>query len=147
MMKLHKFALSQGLILGLLGLGGLAAGCKDDDPCDPGQTEKDGQCYAAPASGGTTSNGPGGADAGATDATAGVAGDALDTPVGTACEDTDASSDCGGAAPVCADLSPLGQSVMCTQLDCAPGEANEGACPSGFTCFAVPGYPSVCIKE
>lgn len=152
MMKLQKFALKSGLFLGWLGLCGLIAGCKDDEPCDPGQTEKDGQCYPASAAGGSTASAAGGADAdgpadgGAADATAGAPSSALNTPVGTPCQDTTASADCGGDAPVCADLTPLGQSVMCTQLDCAAGEANAGACPSGFTCFAVPGYPSVCIK-
>ncbi len=146
-MKLQRFALTQGLLLGLLGLCGLATACKDDEPCDPEQTEKDGQCYPPTASGGGPVGAGGVSDGGAADATAGATSTTLDTPVGTPCEDTTASADCGGAAPVCADLSPLGQSVMCTQIDCAAGEANEGACPSGFTCFAVSGYPSVCIKE
>ena len=157
-MKLRKFVLTPGLLLGLLGLCGTNAGCKDDDPCDPGQIEKNGQCYPAPASGGTASGEGGGAgaggaadngeaDGGVGKAAAGAPGASLNTPVGTPCLDTTASSDCGGDAPVCADLSPLGQSVMCTQLDCAAGEANAGACPSGFTCFQAPGYPSVCIKQ
>lgn len=152
-MKLPTLVLRQPLILALLGLCGLVAGCKDDDPCDPDQTEKNTQCYPPPAAAGTAGTAPssaGGADAGGTDAGGapemGGAAPALDTPVGTPCEDTMASSDCGGEAPVCADLSPLGQPVMCTQRDCAEGEANAGACPSGFTCFAVAGYPSVCIK-
>jgi hypothetical protein len=152
-MKLPTLVLRQSLVAALLGLCGLVAGCKDDDPCDPDQTEKNSQCYPPPAAAGTAGTAPsaaGGADAGGTDAGGGAemggAAPALDTPVGTPCEDTMAHSDCGGAAPVCADLSPLGQPVMCTQRDCAEGEANAGACPSGFMCFAFSGYPSVCIK-
>jgi hypothetical protein len=153
-MKLYTLARSQSLIWALLGLGGLVAGCKDDDPCDPEQTEKNSQCYPPAAAAGTAgkasstaggTDGGGAETGGAADATAGGM-PALDTPVGTPCQDTMASSDCGGDAPVCADLTPLGQMVMCTQIDCAEGEANAGACPSEFTCFAVPGYPSVCIK-
>ena len=150
-MKLQKLGWAQGLILGVLGLCGLAVGCKDDDPCDPGQIVKNTQCYPAPAAGGDSSSGgadTGGTDAGgAPDTAGGAPGSALETPFGTPCADTTASSDCGGDAPKCADLSPLGQSIMCTQSDCSAGEANAGVCPSGFKCFAVPGYPSVCIKE
>jgi len=155
-MRQQKFALAPALVLGLFGLGALTAGCKDDDPCDPDQTERHGQCYATTAGAGGTSisaaeagaaNAGGANAAGAGDATAGAPSAGPDTPVGTPCQDTSASSDCGGAAPVCADLTPLGQGIMCTQLDCADGEAHAGACPSGFTCFAVPGYPSVCIKQ
>jgi hypothetical protein len=152
-MKLLPLVPSQFLMLALLGLAGLAS-CKDDDPCDPDQIAKNSQCYPLPAAAGTAGTAPssaGGADGGGTDAGGaaemGGAASAIDTTVGTPCQDTMESSDCGGAAPVCADLSPLGQTVMCTQTDCAEGEANAGACPSGFTCFAVPGYPSVCIKE
>ena len=137
------------LVLALLCLGALAS-CKDDDPCDPDQIEKNTQCYPLPAAAGTAPSSTSGADAGGTDAGGaaemGGGAAALDTPVGSPCQDTMESSDCGGQAPVCADLSPLGQKVMCTQTDCAEGEANAGACPSGFTCFAVPGYPSVCIQ-
>jgi hypothetical protein len=152
-MKLQKFSLASGLGLGWLGLCGLAAGCKDGDPCDPGQTEKGGQCYPVLASGGTTSgDSSGAAEGGLADTiagapSAGAPSAALDTAVGTPCQDTTESSDCGGRAPVCADLSPLGQSVMCTLLDCAAGEANAGACPGGFSCFVVPGYPSLCTKD
>jgi len=150
-MKLQVHALSLALMLGLLGLGGLVAGCKDDSPCDPGQEERNSQCYpvATGGAGGAGSTGgtaAGGTDAaGAADAAAGAA--AVETAFGTECADTAGSSDCGGEAPLCADLTPLGQTVMCTQINCAEGEANAGVCPSGFTCFAVPGHPSVCIKE
>lgn len=149
-MKLQVLALSQALMLGWLGLGSLATGCKDDDPCDPGQEERATQCYPIATAGtggaGGSAASAGGTDAGgADDAAAGAP--ALDTPFGTPCEDTVAFSDCAGDAPICADLQQLGQSVMCTQVNCAEGEANAGVCPGGFTCFAVPGYPSVCIKE
>ena len=145
-MKLHQASLARGLVLSALGLSCLLASCKDDDPCDPGQVVKNSQCYPAPASVGGSA-----ADAGETPAAgAGEAGGAPSSAAsafGAPCADTTASSDCGGDAPVCADLSPLGQSVMCTQIHCSPGEVNAGACPSGFNCFAVPGYPSVCIKN
>jgi hypothetical protein len=134
------------LILCSLAAGALALGCKDEDPCDPGQIVMNTQCYPAPASGGGDN---GGAHSGGAPDTAGGAGapSVLDTPFGTACEDTNASSDCAGVAPICADLTKLGQSVMCTQINCSAGEANAGVCPGGFTCFAFPGYPSVCTKE
>jgi hypothetical protein len=144
-MKLQKPRLAPCLILSALGLCGMAVGCKDDDPCDPGQIVENTQCYPAPASGGDSAVGGGGA-AGSSDAEGGAPSVALDTPFGTACKDTTASSDCGAPAPICADLTQLGQSVMCTQIDCSAGEANAGACPSGFSCFAFPGYPSVCTK-
>ncbi len=141
---------STASLLVLLGAAGLLGGCKDDDPCDPGQVERYGQCYPAPAQGaggsaGSSTDGQAGSGlGGAEDGAAGSP--AVDTPFGTDCQDQEGSSDCGGEAPVCADLTPLGQSVYCTQIDCAEGEANAGVCPADFTCFAVSGYPSVCIK-
>jgi hypothetical protein len=141
-MKQRKFGLARNVILSALPLCCLLAGCKDDDPCDPGQIVKNSQCYPAPAMVGDAGGAEGGADA-----AAGASGAAVDTPFGTPCTDTTASSDCAGLAPVCADLTPLGQSVMCTQINCASGEANAGVCPSTFNCFAPPGYPSVCIKN
>jgi hypothetical protein len=148
-MNLQKFWLDPCLLLGLLCLGSLASACKDDDPCDPTQVESYGQCYPPPAAtGGSTTTGVSGADSGgAPEAAAGAPAEVLDTPFGTPCADTTASSDCAGEAPVCADLTPLGQPVLCTQLDCADGEANAGTCPAGFSCFATPGYPSVCIQK
>lgn len=131
-------------LLALLGALGLFGGCKDDDPCDAGEIERYGQCYPAPSQsgGGSAGSGMAGADPGA-----GLAGSpAIDTPFGTDCQDDTDSSDCGGLAPVCADLAPLGQSRFCTQIHCAAGEDNDGVCPEGFTCFAVSGYPSICIK-
>jgi hypothetical protein len=140
------------LLISLCGIGA-ATGCKDDDPCDPGQIEHNSQCYPAPSSGGGGSAGSAGSvtsdAAGAETSGGGDPGpgsEGLETPFGNECADTTGSTDCGGAAPVCADLAPLGQSTFCTQIDCAEGEANAGVCPDGFTCFAVPGYPSVCIN-
>ena len=136
---------AQEMIVCALAACGLALGCKDDDPCDPGQIVMNTQCYPAPATGGDSAGG--GADSAGAPDTAGGAPSSVDTPFGTACQDTTASSDCGGLAPICADLTKLGQSVMCTQIDCSAGEANAGVCPGGFSCFAFPGYPSVCTKE
>jgi hypothetical protein len=149
-MKLQELGLLPGFALGLLGLSGLLLGCKDDDPCDPGQVEKFSQCYPAAAGAGGSSGGaaPDAGDMGDGGGAAGAAPSAgLNSDFGTACLDTTAFSDCGGTAPICADLTPLGQSKMCTQLYCNAGEANAGVCPSTFTCFAAPGYPSLCIKK
>ena len=147
-MKVQKFGSLQGFALGLLAISGLLFGCKDDNPCDPGQVEKFSQCYPAAAGAGGSSGGAAPApDAGDIGDAGGAPSAGLNTEFGTACLDTTAFSDCGGMAPICADLTPLGQSKMCTQLNCNTGEANAGVCPSTFTCFAVPGYPSVCIKK
>jgi len=147
-MKRLTTLMRRAALLALLGGSGLLGACKDDDPCDPGETERYGQCYPAPAvagSGGNPASGAAGADVGgAADSAAGAT--SVETPFGTECHDAPGSADCGGEAPVCADLSPLGQGVYCTQIDCSEGEANAGVCPTGFTCFAVPGYPSVCIQ-
>ena len=154
-MNLRTLALGPQVVWGALALASLVTACKDEDPCDPGQVEKHGQCYEVAGSGGSSaSGGAGGASGGITADSAGSGGasegpdaPALDTAFGTACLDTTTFSDCGGTAPICADLSQLGQSKMCTQLNCNPGEANAGACPAAFTCFAAPGYPSFCLKN
>jgi hypothetical protein len=143
-MNLRQFGWVRALVLSALGFFRLLVACKDDDPCDPGEIVKNSQCYPAPATGG---QGDGIESGGAPDAAAGAPSAALDTPFGTSCADTTGATDCGGVAPVCADLTPLGQSLMCTQVECGAGEPNAGACPSTFTCFAPPGYPSVCIKK
>jgi hypothetical protein len=149
-MKHLTMGRSPALLRALLGGLGLLAGCTDDDPCDPGQIERYGLCYPAPTdgnggSGGSSASGMAGAEVGGAAESAAGAG-AVDTPFGSDCQDETDSSDCGGDAPVCANLTPLGQSVYCTQIDCAEGEEHAGVCPAGFTCFAVSGYPSVCIK-
>jgi len=157
-MKLSELALASGLVWGAMALSVFLGGCRDDSPCDPGQYEKNTQCYPIATGGGGGGNASGGADSGGSSGGVGVAGAAdesagapatamLDTDFGTACKDTTAFSDCGGKAPICADLTALGQTKMCTQISCSPGEANAGACPSTFSCFATPGYPSVCIKK
>jgi hypothetical protein len=145
-MKLQELGFAPGVILCALGLCGMAVACNDDEPCDPGQVVRNTQCYPAPASGGET--GSGGAQSGGEAGVAsGAPSSAAETPFGTTCHDTADSADCAGVAPICADLTKLGQTVMCTQINCAAGEANAGVCPAGFTCFAFPGYPSVCTKE
>lgn len=145
MMKLRQFGRTQRVLLSLLGVCAFVVGCKDDEPCDAGEIVKNAQCY--PASAATGGEG-GGTDAGTgPDAAAGAPSAQPDTPFGSPCTDTVASSDCAGIAPVCADLTLLGQTVMCTQISCGAGEQNAGVCPTSFNCFATPGYPSVCIKN
>jgi hypothetical protein len=141
-----------------LGIVWLSLGCKDDSPCDEGQEVRNAACYPVEATAGT---GPGSAGAGAgaagdetaSDAGGGTAGDAgggTDMPagvqaeVGQACADTAAHSDCGGNAPICA---PLPSGTVCTQILCLAGEANEGACPGGWTCVQARPMPtpSVCL--
>jgi hypothetical protein len=142
-MNRHASPLIRSLSWGCLMLCAIAVACKDDDPCDPGQIERNSACYPPAKGGNSAAGGSGGAsEAGE----GGGSGAATDTPFGSPCADTVGSSDCAGNAPVCADLSPLGQTIMCTQTDCSTGEAHAGVCPSGFTCFAVPGYPSVCVN-
>jgi len=145
-MKLQNLGSLPGMILGALGLCALVVACKDDDPCDPGQIVQNTQCYPAPGNGGAP--GTGGAESGGEpDVAGGGSSSVAETPFGTPCQDTTGSSDCAGIAPICGDLTKLGQTVMCTQINCSAGEANAGVCPAGFTCFAFPGYPSVCTKE
>jgi hypothetical protein len=113
----------------------LLLACKDDSPCDPGFFERLGACYPEPTAGaaGTAAEPVDPGDGGA---------EAVEAVVGQACTDTVAMSDCGGAAPICAEL-PSG--TVCTQIDCLDGEANAGACPSGWTCVPSSGNPSVCL--
>jgi len=118
----------------------LIGGCWDDEPCDAGQILKDNNCYPAPA---VVVPKP---DAGSEEGDAAV-GDAA-TPAekpdnfGEACTE---QSDCaGGTAPVCgAPMLP-----KCFQTNCNPGEANAGACPSGWTCIAtgMADPPSLCFN-
>jgi hypothetical protein len=116
--------------------------CKDDSPCDEGQEERLGAaCYPINA-GGT----PGAAGTSALPVDAGLGltdGPGVDAVIGQACADTTASSDCGGAAPICA---PLPSGTVCTQILCLDGEPNAGVCPSDWMCLPSAGNPSVCLK-
>jgi hypothetical protein len=129
----------------------LASGCKDDSPCDEGQTEVLGACYPAAAAGTTGAAGAGGTSAGGgstsiSESDAGGEGGApaqVSAEVGQPCTDTAASSDCGGNAPVCA---PLPAGAVCTQILCLEGEPNAGACPEGWPCTVIGANPSVCLN-
>ena len=124
--------------LGAALLFGLWLGCKDEDPCDPGQVlRRANACYTP------TPDPPGPdemPDAGAGDSgPSGAGGFAIGQP----CADTTGSSDCGGAAPICA---PLPAGAACTQILCLDGEANAGICPAAWPCTELPGYPSTCLE-
>jgi hypothetical protein len=139
----HRFRCFSFLSLLLAALSGFA--CKDEDPCDPDQVERNALCYPADNSGGSSSNG------GSSSAAAGAAGDPggaggaapVDAEFGEACSDTEAHSDCGGRAPICA---PLPAGSVCTQIECQDGEANAGACPAEWTCLKVGENPSACVN-
>lgn len=117
----------------LAGASFVATGCRMDDPCDPGQELRNGFCFDVEEEGGSA--GQGGAAGGA-----GSAGSGGESFFGKACKDNVNSSDCGGDAPVCADVV-----FYCTQIECADGETNEGACPADWTCLKTPGNPSACV--
>jgi hypothetical protein len=138
--------------LSCLGLASLCSGCKDDSPCDEGQEVRNAACYPVATAG--TGSGSAGSESGSAGSDGDTASDdssGTDPPagvqaeVGQACADTAAHSDCGGHAPICA---PLPSGTACTQILCLPGEANEGACPSGWTCLQARPMPtpSVCLK-
>jgi hypothetical protein len=151
MMTISTYHWARALGLFSLGLMSSALGCKDDSPCDEGQVQRNAACVpvAVAGSGGTGSAGTegGGTDAGGTDGGIGTqtgttAG--IQAEVGDPCEDTAASSDCGGNAPICA---PLPSGTACTQILCLEGEVNAGACPVGWTCLQARPMPdpSVCL--
>jgi len=149
-MTISTHTLARTLCLPCLGLVWLSLGCKDDSPCDEGQEEHNAACYPATAAGsGSGSAGSGGdTDTGDIDGSGGTdpsAPAAVQAEVGQTCADTTAFSDCGGHAPICA---PLPSGTACTQILCLPGEANAGACPSGWTCLQARPMPdpSVCLK-
>jgi hypothetical protein len=136
------------------GLVSLALGCKDDSPCDEGQEYLLAGCVPVAAAGsgggGTGGTGSAGTQGGETDGgigtdtgTAAPAG--VQAEVGDPCQDTTASSDCGGNAPICA---PLPSGTACTQILCLDGEPNAGACPADWTCLQARPMPdpSVCLK-
>ena len=134
----------------------LGLSCKDEDPCDPGFVERGAAaCYPIPMGG--TGGTPGGAGSAGTAGAAGTtdvgdqpdAGDsgaapppAVEAEVGDPCTDIVASSDCGGAAPICGDF-PGG--AKCTQINCMDGEANAGACPATAPCINTPMGTTVCF--
>jgi hypothetical protein len=132
----------RSLLVIALGVGVMMSGCKDGDPCDPGQREQNGLCYpiaqagSSGAPGAQTPRDGGDADAG------GDPPGAMDSDFGRACADTVGSSDCGDSAPICAPF-PTGNA--CTQILCQAGEANAGVCPLGWQCLSSPGNPSVCF--
>lgn len=145
-MKFPDIKLGAAAVLALLGLLGSALpGCKDEEPCDPGQESIGTGCYeiAKGGSAGTSSTAQGGAisEGGAADGGAKASGPGSnpDATFGTPCQ---VDAECGGDAPVCA-TDPL---FYCTQLDCKDGEANAGACPDGWTCLLLPPNPSACVN-
>src|SRR5688572_2447847 len=112
--------------------------CKDDSPCDPGFVARLGAgCYPEAAAGAAGAAGTAGEPVEPGD------GGVVDAVIGQPCTDTEASSDCGGAAPICA---PLPSGTVCTQILCLEGEPNAGACPSDWTCLPSAGNPSVCLS-
>jgi hypothetical protein len=126
------------LCVGLL----LPLACKDESPCDENQDSIGTGCFAhedEPADGG--SGGVDGPMAGAASSDAGAPSGNPDATFGTPCT-LDDDSECGGPAPVCA-TDPL---YYCIQIDCLEGEANEGACPEGWTCYKQEGSPSACVN-
>jgi hypothetical protein len=143
-------SLGSTLWLTRMGLVSLLLGCKDDSPCDPGQELLDGACVPIAAAG-SSGSGSAGAEGGITDGADGGIGTETGVPagvqaeVGDPCEDTTASSDCGGNAPICA---PLPSGTACTQILCLEGEVNAGSCPTGWTCLQARPMPdpSVCLN-
>ena len=137
----------------------LGLSCKDDEPCDPGFVERGATaCY--PVATGGSGGSPGGGGSAGTPGTAGTtdvgdlpdAGDggvaappAVEAEAGDPCTDDVAFSDCGGAAPICADfMGATGK--RCTQIMCLPGEPNAGACPADAPCIPTgASTPSVCF--
>jgi hypothetical protein len=126
----------------------LAPGCKDEEPCDDGQESIGTVCYPAATGGsaGSSSLPQAGApgEGGAADPAGGASGSEPpgnpDATFGTPCQ---ANDECGGDAPICA-TDPL---FYCSQIDCSAGEANDGACPAGWTCFPkAPDHPSACVN-
>jgi hypothetical protein len=137
-MRLFDFAMFRVSLVACFGAALGASACKDEDPCDADQEEREGLCYNAA---GGTSAGPGPTAGISPDASADAAATA-GPDFGTPCADTVGSSDCGGTAPLCA---PFPAGSLCTQIFCQAGEVNEGVCPEGWQCVTYPGNPSVCF--
>jgi hypothetical protein len=132
--RLLTIARASPWLAGVAAAFGLAIGCWDSDPCDPGQVAVSNSCAAAPPP-------PAGDDAGDGAAVgeggAGEVGGASN--LGRSCQ---TAADCSGDAPFCAQpFAPV-----CTQQSCGAGQANAGACPAGWQCLMIPGQPSVCAK-
>jgi hypothetical protein len=135
-MKLVHFGPRAGAAL-LVALSALPFGCKDEDPCDPGQELRGTGCFpiATGGSAGSSSQPAAGAPAGgATDP-----GGNPDATFGTPCT---SDADCGGDAPVCDNMV----FNYCLQINCKDGEENAGACPADWQCVLSPPHPSACIK-
>ena len=129
-------------LLALLGLLVAPPGCKDNDPCDPGQESVGTGCFPV-AAGGSAAQAGAASDAGASDGGAPAGGAAsVGNPDATFATPCESNADCGGDAPVCA-TDPL---FYCTQLNCKDGEENAGACPDGWTCVLLPPNPSACVN-
>jgi hypothetical protein len=121
-------------------------GCKDDSPCDEGFVERGpAACYPLPVGAAGEAGSSGQAGTTGDDFDAGDGGGAAPAAfyIGQPCADTVSHSDCGGGAPICADL-PAG--TMCTQILCQAGEPNQGVCPSDWMCLSSAGNPSACVK-
>jgi hypothetical protein len=120
-------------LLALLGVACLLGACWDDDPCDPGQIFEDLVCKPAP-----VEPPPDGGEGGMPSEPGPDA-----SPWGTTCTSVD---DCGGDAAYCDPAAPSPFNV-CTQIDCSPGEANEGVCPADWTCLpaGVVTPTSICL--
>lgn len=133
------------LAITTLGIVGHAlSGCWEAE-CDPGQIERGGVCFEAPASNeagaaGTPSDTPDGA------AGAGGGGGSQEPPLDTFGKTCSSDEDCaGGNAPICG--GPL---AYCIQINCEEGEANEDVCPEGWMCLPKSANPqgiSACIKN
>ncbi len=130
---------------------GLPLGCKDADPCDPGQEQRGpNACYPASAGSAGAGAGAGGSageagedDAGEGDEDSGAPSAGSGFEFGQPCADSAASSDCGGIAPICV---PLPSGSVCTQALCLDGEPNAGACPADWPCTEISGFPSTCLN-
>jgi hypothetical protein len=147
----RNLSAAAGLALLLLAFGALPLGCKDEDPCDPGQELVGTGCFpiASGGSAGSSSGTPGGApsEAGAAgEASPGGSGSGIEPPgnpdamFGTTCA---SNADCGGPAPICA-TDPL---YYCTQIDCLEGEENAGVCPANWVCIHIAPNPSACVNS
>jgi hypothetical protein len=117
-------------------IGGLLAACWDNNPCDPNQIVVANQCMAAPPpQGGGSDAGDAGPDGAPAEGGTEGGGSSFGKPCTTA-------ADCSGDAPFCAQP----YAPVCTQTQCAAGEANAGACPAGWQCLVIPGAPSACSQ-